>query len=151
VTDQLGTHPIAQIAIVVDDIETKARAWAEVFGLPLPEVRVTDPVETAKTEYRARPTSARAKLAFFRFANISVELIEPIGGPSSWRDQLETHGDSLHHIAFHIDGMTDVVSSLSGQGIRLLQRGEYTGGRYAYLDAVDQLGLILELLENDPQ
>jgi hypothetical protein len=31
----------------------------------------------------------------------------------------------------------------------LMQRGEYTGGRYAYVDTTAQLGTILELLEND--
>jgi hypothetical protein len=35
------------------------------------------------------------------------------------------------------------------QGILLAQRGEYTGGRYAYMDGVGQIGTILELLEND--
>ena len=29
------------------------------------------------------------------------------------------------------------------------QRGEYTGGRYAYHDATDALKVVLELLEND--
>ena len=33
--------------------------------------------------------------------------------------------------------------------MKLLQRGEYTGGRYAYIDCVDQLKTIVELLEND--
>jgi methylmalonyl-CoA/ethylmalonyl-CoA epimerase len=30
-----------------------------------------------------------------------------------------------------------------------VQKGEYTGGRYAYVDANAQLGCVLELLEND--
>jgi len=142
--------PIAQIAVVVADIETKARAWAALFGQPVPQVRITDSVEVAQTEYRGEPTPARAKLAFFRFGDLAVELIEPIDGPSTWRDQLEAHGDSLHHIAFRVQGMSQALELLEQHGISLVQRGEYTGGRYAYCDAVDQLGLVLELLENDP-
>jgi len=103
-TDTFETGPIAQIAVVVGDIEAKARAWAELFGKPMPEISITGSVETAHTEYRGEPTPARAKLAFFRFGDLSVELIEPIDGPSTWRDQLETHGDSLHHIAFRMSG-----------------------------------------------
>jgi methylmalonyl-CoA/ethylmalonyl-CoA epimerase len=150
-TDTLETGPIAQIAVVVGDIESKARAWAKLFGKPVPEIRITDSVETAHTEYRGEPTPARAKLAFLRFGDLSVELIEPIDGPSTWRDQLEAHGDSLHHIAFRIQGMTEVLELLDGQGISLVQRGEYTGGRYAYCDAERELGLVLELLENDSE
>lgn len=148
-TDTFDAGPIAQIAVVVADIETRARAWAELFGKPMPEIRLTDNVETAHTEYRGEPTPARAKLAFFRFGDLSVELIEPIDGPSTWRDQLEAHGDSLHHIAFRIQGMKKALEFLDEQGISLVQRGEYAGGRYAYCDAVGQLGLALELLESD--
>jgi hypothetical protein len=72
------------------------------------------------------------------------------GGPSTWRDHLERrHGDSLHHIAFRIQGMGEKVAWLEGHGIQLIQKGEYTGGRYAYLDGAGRLGAILELLEND--
>jgi pimeloyl-CoA synthetase len=33
----------------------------------------------------------------------------------------------------------------------LLQKGEYTGGRYAYIDASRDLKVIIELLENDAE
>ena len=144
---RLGTRTVAQIGLVVSDVEATAEAWAKVFGLPVPEVQVTATVDEAHTEYRGQPTPAQARLAFFHFDNVDVELIEPIGGPSTWREHLEQHGDSLHHIAFRIQGMPEKLEYLSGQGITLIQRGDYTGGRYAYLDAVSQLGLILELLE----
>ena len=79
----------------------------------------------------------------------TVRHLEPIDGPSTWKDQLDAHGDSLHHIAFTVDGMRERLDHLAGHGIPLVQRGEYTGGRYAYVDATGQLGAVLELLEND--
>jgi hypothetical protein len=45
--------------------------------------------------------------------------------------------------------MREVLGLLAERGVELIQRGEYTGGRYAYCDALDELGLVLELLEND--
>ena len=33
--------------------------------------------------------------------------------------------------------------------MQLLQKGEYTGGRYAYMDTFKELKVIVELLEND--
>lgn len=147
--DALDPGPVVQVAVVVDDIEAKARAWAELLGRPVPEIRVTDSAEVARTEYKGAPTPARAKLAFLRFGDLSVELIEPIGGPSTWHDQLSVHGDSLHHIAFRIQGMERVIALLADHGIDVVQRGEYTGGRYAYCNATAALGLVLELLEDD--
>lgn len=145
----LGTNAVVQVGIVVRDIEAKARAWSEILGLPMPEIKITAPTEIAHTEYEGESTPARAKLAFLHMGQVDVELIEPIGEPSTWNDQLTQHGDSLHHIAFRIKGMQDKLAYLDAQGIPLLQRGDYTGGRYAYVDGVAQLGCVLELLEND--
>ena len=149
-TDQvLGTTTITQVGIIVADIEARAQAWADVLGLPVPEIIITDAVEVAQTEYEGKSTPARAKLAFFHLGQVDLELIEPIDGPSTWKDQLDRHGESLHHIAFVIDGMQEKVAYLEGKRLSLVQRGEYTGGRYAYVDGTAQLGTILELLEND--
>ena len=121
---ELGTNTVVQIGLVVGDIETKVRAWAEVLGLPLPQITVTDPVEVAHTEYGGEPSPGQAKLAFFHFDNTDVELIEPIGGPSTWKDQLDRHGDSIHHIALRIQGMAEKLVVLDAKGISLIQRGD---------------------------
>jgi catechol 2,3-dioxygenase-like lactoylglutathione lyase family enzyme len=145
----LGTSTVTQVGIIVRDIEAKARAWSEILGLPMPQIIITDPVDTAQTEYQGTRSTARAKLAFFHMGQVDIELIEPIGEPSTWKDHLDQHGDSLHHIAFHVQGLKEKVAYLDSKGLPLVQRGEYTGGRYAYIDGDAQLGCILELLEND--
>ena len=45
--------------------------------------------------------------------------------------------------------MKDAIATLAKRDMPLLQKGEYPGGRYAYIDANEQLKLVLELLEND--
>ena len=145
----LGTTRITQVGIIVANIESKIKAWADVLGLPIPEIIITDKVELAMTEYKGKSTPARAKLAFFHLGQVDLELIEPIDGPSTWKDQLNQHGESLHHIAFVINGMKEKVAYLDAKGLPLVQRGEYTGGRYAYIDGINKLGTVLELLENN--
>jgi catechol 2,3-dioxygenase-like lactoylglutathione lyase family enzyme len=145
----LGTERVTQVGMIVRNIEATARAWSEILGQPMPEIHLTDPVELTQAEYKGQPTSARAKLAFFHLGQVDLELIEPVGGPSTWTDQLEQHGDSLHHIAFEVNGMPQRVAYLDSLGLPVVQRGEYSGGRYAYVDSGTQLGCILELLEND--
>ena len=144
----IGTNVICQIAIVVRDIERTAKIYADVFGMDVPDARTTDPEEISHIRYRGEPTSARAKLAFFKMGDISLELIEPVGGPSTWKEFLDEHGEGVHHIAFRIKGMDRVLAYLEGKGISAVQRGDYTGGRYAYVDSAPSLGVILELLES---
>ena len=144
-----GPVTLSQVAIIVRDIEAAARAWSEILGLPMPSIIITDTVDTARTEYQGQPTTARAKLAFFKMGQVDLELIEPIDAPSTWKDQLDQHGDSLHHIAFHVKGMKEKLAYLDSKAVPLVQRGDYTGGRYAYVDGSAQLGCVVELLEND--
>jgi methylmalonyl-CoA/ethylmalonyl-CoA epimerase len=145
----LGATTITQVGLVVRDIEAAARAWSHVLGLPVPNIIVTDPVEHAQTLYHGQSTPARAKLAFFQLGQVSLELIEPIDEPSTWNDQLVDHGPSLHHIAFEVDGMKQVLGALTANGMPTAQTGEYTGGRYAYVEGGERLGAVIELLEND--
>jgi hypothetical protein len=45
--------------------------------------------------------------------------------------------------------MKERIAVLEAGGMPLLQKGEYTGGRYAYLDTFQDLKVLVELLEND--
>lgn len=145
----LGTKIVTQIGILVHDIEKTAQAWADFFGIEKPKIIVTDTVDIAQTEYRGASTPARAKLAFIDAGQLQIELIEPDHEPSTWREYLDQHGEGPHHIAFVIDGMKEKVLKLEGLGMPLIQKGEYTGGRYAYMDTFPQLKVLVELLEND--
>lgn len=144
----LGTNIVTQIGIVVHDIEKSIEAYCSILGLPRPQVILTDEYEKAKTIYQGKPTNARAKLAFFDMGQVQIELIEPLGEPSTWKEFLEHKGEGVHHIAFQIKDTPGVVTYLNDKGIPLVQQGHYTGGMYSYIDASPQLGVILELLEN---
>lgn len=148
-TAPLASQTITQIAIMVPDIDATARAWAQVLGVPVPNIIITDTVDIAHTEYQGQATPARAKLAFFPLGQVTLELIQPIDAPSTWNDQLVKYGPSLHHLAFQVKGLAGLLPVLAAHGLPLVQRGDYTGGRYAYLDGQQKFGAVVELLEND--
>ncbi len=138
-----------QIGIVVSDVKARARAWPDTLGVPLPAIREPDGYEQTRAEYHGQPTTARARLAFLDLGQVTVELIEPIDAPSTWRDQLEQRGDSLHSIAIGVRDVDQAATHFASRGIPLVQSGEFPGGRYAYADTVPHLGAILEQLEFD--
>jgi hypothetical protein len=147
----LGTNTICQVGILVHDIEKARKDWAAFLGTEPPEVQITGDVTEAQTKYMGQSSEARSKLAFFHVGpHVDVELIEPDKNPdSTWRHDLDANGEGFHHIAFFIKGMKEKIAICEKTGFKLLQTGEYTGGRYAYIDAKDSLKLVLELLEND--
>ena len=146
----LGTKIVTQIGFVVNDIEKTSQAFADFLGVEKPQWSLTDTIDKTHGEFHGQPCPARAKLAFFHVGEtLDIELIEPDETPSVWRNVLNEKGEGVHHIAFVVNGMKEKILALEGNGMKLLQRGEYTGGRYAYIDCVDQLKTIVELLEND--
>ena len=149
-TPILGTEIVAQIGLLVHDIEVSRVKFAKFFGVEPPPVSMTGTREEAETEFMGKPSEARAKLCFFHVGpNVDIELIEPDKEPSTWRNDLDKNGEGFHHIAFFIKGMKEKIAVLEANGMPLLQKGEYPGGRYAYHDANADLKMVLELLEND--
>ncbi|QJD86699.1 VOC family protein [Cohnella herbarum] len=149
VNNALGNNVITQIGLLVNDIEKTSQKYAEFFGIEKPNWFWTDTADIARTEYRGEPSEARAKLAFFDMGSLQLELIEPDHNPSTWRESLERNGEGFHHIAFMVKGMKEKIAVLEAGGMQLLQKGEYTGGRYAYMDTFQDLKVLVELLEND--
>lgn len=147
VQNNLGSTTVAQIAIVVRDIEGASKRWAEILGMPVPNIIITQPGNEVNMTYRGQPSNAQAKLAFFNLGQVQLELIEPIGEPSTWKEALDQNGESVHHIAFWVEDMQASVDFLKQHGIPMIQRGDMGEGQYAYFDAQDKLGVQIELLE----
>lgn len=146
-SDQLGGANLAQVALVVRDIEASARRWAALLGVPVPNVITTAPGLEVEQTYQGVPSDARAKLAFFQLGPVQLELIEPMGGDSTWQEALDRKGEGFHHIAFWVEGMQRSVDYLREHGIPMVQRGDMGEGQYAYFDAEEPLGVTIELLE----
>lgn len=137
---------VTQVAMVVKDAEAKAKVFAQIFGVDVPEGRWTEPYDTAHTTFNGEPTEARSKLVFFEMENLQIELIQPDGKPSTWQQYLDKHGEGIHHIAFFVKDMEGELTRLGEIGMNLEQRGQYTGGEYAYLNGGELLPCIFELL-----
>lgn len=146
----IGTNSVCQVGLIVEDIERTAQKYADVLGVPLPPIVTTAGYEVSKTTYNGEPSEATAKLAFFGFGQLQLELIEPDEKPSIWREFLESKGPGAQHIAFVVKDTQQATTYLANYGIGIAQQGLYSdgGGMYTYLRSEDALGVVIELLEN---
>ena len=146
----IGTDIVCQVGLIVNDIQRTAQKYVEVLGMPQPPIIVTPGYDVSKTTYKGAPSDATAKLAFFDFGQLQLELIEPDEQPSVWRDYLDEHGESVHHIAFMVKDTESAVKHLQKHGIAVLQQGLYAdgSGMYTYVDSAPALGVMVELLQN---
>lgn len=143
----LGSRIVAQIAIVVHNIDEAAERFSKILGMEKPNIIISDGYETAHTTYNGQPSEARAKLAFLNVGQVDIELIEPIGEPSVWKDVLDQKGEGVHHIAFWVEDTNKSLQFLGQFGIEQTQRGDFTGGMYTYVNSEPALGVMLELLQ----
>lgn len=147
-TPNLGSRKLAQVAIVVKDIDEACRRWSAMLGIEPPNIIVTRPGAEVNGTYRGEPTNDQAKLAFFDLGGVQLELIEPLGTSSAWYEGLDKRGEGVHHLAFWVDDMKKSLEYLDTCGAPLIQRGDMGEGQYAYFDSTGHVGTMIELLEH---
>jgi len=139
---------ITQVALVVKDIERAKAVWAQLLGVEEPAAIETESWESTHMSFEGAPSEGRAKLSFFNFENIVLELIEPISGPSTWQDFLEKRGEGIHHIAFQVEDLEETLERFEKIEVGVEQKGEFKGGCYVYTDSKSKLGAAIELLHS---
>ena len=139
-----ASNAVVHISAMVPDVEKSGRLLARVLGVELPPTVVVKMGSLVYPESYRGDRQAAPKHVTFRLPNILLELTEPQGGSSPWRDHLEQHGPSLHHMAFRVSSMADSIRHLEQHGGRLVLGGP--GVSYAYVDLrPNPLGMTFEL------
>lgn len=146
-----GLKKIVQVAIVCKDIEASAQRWSTILGMPVPPISTTRPGHEVKVMYRGKPSEGQAKLTFFNLGQVVLELIEPVGKNTSWKQHLDEHGEGVQHLGFQVVDPEKAVDSLTAQGMPVFHRGRYDkdNGDYIYMDSAKALGVVVELLHSD--
>jgi catechol 2,3-dioxygenase-like lactoylglutathione lyase family enzyme len=144
-------NKIVQVAIVCKDIEASSQRWARMLGMKVNPIRTTLPGREAKVFYHGKPSDGRIKLTFFNTGQAVLELMEPVGGDTAWKDYLDKNGEGVQHIAFKVVDLGKTIESLAAQGMPVIHRGRYDSddGDYVYVDSKDKLGVTIELLHSD--
>lgn len=147
-----GLQKVVQIAIVTRDIEASAKRWSALLGMPVNAISTTRPGREVKMVVGGKPSDARVKLTFFRLGQVVLELMQPLGGDSSWQRGLDRNGESVHHIGLQVADLDGSMKLLESLGYQQEHRGRYDkdNGDYVYYDTQKALGVIIELLHSDP-
>jgi len=135
-----------QICIVVPDIEKAAKAWADLFGVPVPEIRTSSFMPDPDQTYRGEMANYEVKVANICANGFVIELHEPDGNPSTFREFLDKHGEGVHHLGFEVGDRRDaVVDELNRMGYALRTVGYYPGSSWTIVDTEKDLGVNLNI------
>lgn len=135
-----------QVSIVARDIEKTARMYAELFGVPVPEIMKIPPVEEACTQYRGVPSATQAHLCVFDMGQVCLEIMQPDEFDSSWKEALGEREVAFHHIGFLIDDLERSMSYFAEQGCPERHRGHYpVGNTYILPESIEKYGMLFNL------
>ena len=136
-----------QINIVVSDIETAAKKWAELLGIEVPEIRINHVEGNENYKYRGKPISCDLKVCNIEMNGFVIELHEPAGGESSFQEFLDKHGNGVHHIGFEVgDKRDEIIEELKAAGYDTDRTvGIYPGSSWTIVDSEDTLGVNLNI------
>lgn len=139
---------VVHVGMIVPNVDQASRDFADIFGLepkaPVPFTGIVYPAG-----YAGDP-KAHPKTVTYRVTDtLSVELIEPMGGKSPWRDFLDSTGGvgGLHHIDFATKGIDAYMALLRRKG-GTIEFGGSAGATpvsYAYVNMRPKLGFTIEL------
>jgi methylmalonyl-CoA/ethylmalonyl-CoA epimerase len=146
-----GLKKVVQVALVVRDIEASSKLWAELLGMPVPEIRTTRPGHEVKEIYRGKPSEGQVKLTFFNLGQVVIELLQPISEGTSWKEFLDTKGEGVQHLGFQVVDPEKTSKELEREGYPIIHQGRYDSddGTYIYHETLDALGVVIELLHSD--
>ncbi len=144
---------IIQVGIVVNDVEKTARNYWEMFGLgpwTLIDFKPTD--GTLHGISTVEDANVHIKAALINLGNLQFELLEPVHGPSTYREFLNTHGEGIHHLSFgQVEEHDEVVSALEGKGIEIEASGVLGDAlTFTYMASQKELATIWECLKTKP-
>jgi methylmalonyl-CoA/ethylmalonyl-CoA epimerase len=146
------THPIKQVAIVVEDLESSVEAYTQMLGVGPWTAYELGPDVLQDMEYHGEPASFGLVHALAWDGATQFELVQPTTGPSIFADHLSAHGEGLHHLGIYVPDHHRAVAELLDSGFRLLQRargfGKNGDGAFAYFASPDPaVPTIIELIE----
>lgn len=150
-TRKLILKEINQVSVVVSDLAKSMERYWTTFGIgPFYIYTFQPPVITDMT-VRGKPAEHSMKVALAQTGAIQLELIQPLGGESIYKEFLNEKGEGIHHLGCVVDNLDEAIATTENQGISVIQSGRFPGGGYAYLDTERTLGTILELVQMPPE
>jgi hypothetical protein len=129
---------INQLAIVVEDLELVAKNYWLILGIGPWAIFDWEAPLVYGRKYYGKPAWSRERIALAQVGGVQLELVQPIDGPSIYRDWLDEHGEGFHHMNFLVEDVDVAAEILAEEGFPSIQSGQFgppeQKGAYNYID-----------------
>jgi hypothetical protein len=148
--NKLKVDSINQVAIMVNDAQKVAENYWKILGIGPWDIFTLEGDTVFGETYRGKPTYYGYKVGLCQCGGLQIELIQPTAGDSMYSDFIKEHGEGLQHVQYlanTIDEAKRHVELFTEQGCPLLMDGYFGDGYWAYLDSIDALKCVWEVVK----
>ena len=142
----LSAEKVVQFGLVVSDAEKVAKRFSDIFG-------VSWRFYEAKPRglvLRDKPSDGESlmKVAIGDLGGRSIKLIQPVSGPSLYREFLDRHGEGFLYFSLGTVGNHDrIVDALKKAGVAIAMQGRLgTHTTFTIFDTAEDLGCDIEIV-----
>jgi len=139
---------ISQIAVVVNDLKRTMEQYTSLLGWGPWHVYRHEPPRLHGTMVRGESVEYTMLGAETHVGEMGFELLQPLEGPSIYKEWIEQHGEGLHHVAVMLHDFaesTEFKRRFEQFGAPILMSGRIGETiEFYYLDTEPSLKIILE-------
>ena len=139
----------AQICVVTEDYRSAVDGFVK-LGVGPWRVYTFGPGTVTEQTYMGRPQVYSMVVALATSGNMLWEIVQPLEGPSIYKDFLAAHGEGVHHVALGCEGLSFVqrVAEFEARGCKKIQSGLWVGKvPFAYFQTEDLTTTTLEIFD----
>ena len=109
-SEELKFH---QVAYVVKDLDSSVRHWADNLGIGPWTVYTLKAPGLRDCIYKGEKTQFSLRHAMAFSGTMQFELVQPLDGPSIFKDQLNTTGEGMNHVGCIVQDHPAAVADFS--------------------------------------
>jgi methylmalonyl-CoA/ethylmalonyl-CoA epimerase len=148
---RLLDNGIAQIAIIVEDLDGTVQNYWETFGVGPWHFYTYQRPLLNMIRYYGEDVDHSFRIALSHLGPMRIELIEVQSGDSIYADFIQDHGYGVQHLGILVEDMEAAKREALNKGFEIIQEGAGFGpdgdGHYTYLDTEEKFGVIYEIIE----
>jgi methylmalonyl-CoA epimerase len=126
---------INHVGLAVEDAAETAALYSKLFGF-----EAAEPLTEPEAGFRSTMISR---------ADVTLELIEPLGSQGMIQRFLEKRGGGLHHISIEVGDLDEEMMRLKSLGVRFVSEEamELADARIVFIHPSSTGGLLIELIQ----
>jgi methylmalonyl-CoA/ethylmalonyl-CoA epimerase len=123
------------VGLAVKDSAETVALLKRLFGFEIGEILVE--------------AEAGFKSTMISCADVTLELIEPLGSQGMIQKFIEKRGGGLHHVSIQVTDIDEEIKRLRGQGVQFVSEkpAEISGSRLVFIHPRSTNGLLIELIQ----